>query len=127
MLHFDTNALIALPEWAQQQNAVIKRVLAGEPAGACSIVWYEYVVGPLADDEARLARAFLQAGIAPVSEDDAMLAARLYNVVGRHRRFKTDAIIAAAAINADAELVTVNTDDFQPFVAHGLRLLAVEV
>jgi len=34
-----------------------------------------------------------------------------------------DALIAAAAIRADALFVTVNTADFEPFVAHGLKLM----
>jgi len=40
---------------------------------------------------------------------------------------KTDALIAAAAIRAGADFVTVNVTDFQPFVAHGLRLVQAKV
>lgn len=129
MIHLDTNALIALPEWsrAKRHPAVIERVLGGEPAAVCSIVWYEYCVGPVAEDEAERARAFLEGGVAAVTGEDAMLAARLFNATGRVRRLKTDALIAACAIRAQAELVTVNAADFRPFAAHGLKLMAVEV
>ena len=87
------------------------------------VAWYEFLCGPLADDEAALARAFLQGRVAPLTEDDVQLAAKLFNATGRRKTLKTDALIAAAAIRADAQLLTLNTVDFEPFVAHGLRLL----
>lgn len=124
MIHLDTNILIALPAWLRQDNAIVSRIVEGEHAAACAVVWYEFAVGPLAEGEADMARAFLQGGIASVSEADAELAAKLYNKTGRHRRCKTDALIAACAMGADSELVTCNVGDFEPFVAHGLRLTA---
>lgn len=123
MIHFDTNALIALPHWAREGHPVISRVLNGEPAAASTLVWYEYQIGPLAADEAMLAHAFLQGRIAPVTEEDAIAASTLLNAAGRRRGLKTDALIAAAAIRAKAELVTLNIADFQPFAEHGLRLI----
>lgn len=126
MIHLDTNALIALPQWARDGHPIVKRVVEGEPAVACSVVWYEFLLGPLTEDEARLAHAFLQGRIAPVTEDDAMLAAELFDRAGRSRRLKTDALIAAMAIRANADFVTLNAVDFQPFVGHGLRLLPAD-
>lgn len=127
MIHLDTNALIALPEWLRQDNATVNRIIDGEPASACSIVWYEYTVGPLVEGEADMARAFLQGGITSVSAQDAELAAGLYNKTGRLRRLKTDALVAACAMGADAELVTRNLADFEPFIEYGLRLIPAEV
>lgn len=128
MIHLDTNALIALPEWSRaKRHSVIDRVLVGEPAAACSLVWYEYCVGPLVEGESERARAFLQGGITAVSGEDAALTAHLFNATGRARRLKTDAMIAAVAIRAGADLVTLNVDDFQPFVAHGLRIVEARV
>lgn len=124
MIHFDTNALIALPHWAREGHPVISRVLDGEPAATSTLVWYEYQIGPLAEDEAALTHAFLQGRIAPVTEEDAVAASVLFNAAGRRRGLKTDALIAATAIRAKAELVTLNLEDFQPFTAHGLRLIA---
>ncbi|HET7313784.1 type II toxin-antitoxin system VapC family toxin [Salinisphaera sp.] len=123
MIHLDTNALIALPQWVAQKTPMVMRVVNGEAASVCAVVWYEYLVGPLDGDEAEMARAFLQGGIQEISEADAELAARLYNDAGRSRRFKTDALIASSAIRAGAELVTLNADDFKPFVGNGLRLM----
>lgn len=122
MIHFDTNALVALPLWAREGHPAIARVLAGEAAAASAVVWYEFLSGPLATDEAKLARAFLQGRVLPIAEEDAELAARLFNAAGRKRGLKTDALIAAVALRAGAELVTLNTADFTPFVAQGLRL-----
>ena len=123
MIHFDTNVLIALPQWARAGHPAIQRVVAGEPAAVCSVVWYEFLIGPIDSAEIELARAFLQGRIQPIEEEDAVLAAQLFNDGGRRRTLKTDALIAAAAIRIDAEFVTVNIADFEPFAKHGLRLI----
>lgn len=126
MLHFDTNALIALPHWAQKGHPAIQRVVEGEPAAASVVVWYEFLIGPLVQNEAALARSFLQGRVLVVAEADAELAAELFNSAGRRRTLKTDALIAAMAIRANAELVTLNDQDFRPFLDQGLRLLDVD-
>lgn len=123
MIHFDTNALIALPLWARQRHPAIRRVVAGERVAVCSIVWYEFAIGPIEQSEIELAHDFLQGRIEPVDIETASLAAQLFNDCGRRRTLKTDALIAAAAIRTNAEFVTVNVADFEPFVEHGLRLL----
>ena len=46
----------------------------------------------------------------------------LFNTAGRKRLLKTDALIAAMAIRAKAEFVTLTGADFEPFVNQGLRL-----
>lgn len=127
MIHFDTNALVALPHWAREGNEVVNRVVAGEAAAACVVVWYEFLSGPLAENEAELAHAFIGGRVEPTTEADAELGARLFNVCGRRRTLKTDALIAATAIRAKADFVTLNVADFEPFVAHGLRLLPVSL
>jgi predicted nucleic acid-binding protein len=123
MIHFDTNALVALPQWAREGNDVVRRVVAGEAAAVCAVVWYEFLLGPLAEDEAELAHAFIGGRVEPMTEQDADLGARLFNACGRRRNLKTDALIAATAIRSKADFVTVNVADFKPFVAHGLRLV----
>lgn len=123
MIHFDTNALIALPLWARQKHTAIRRIASGEQAAVCSIVWYEFAIGPIEQSEIELAHDFLQGRIEPVDVDTAALAAQLFNDCGRRHTLKTDALIAAAAIRVNAEFVTVNVADFEPFIAHGLRLL----
>ncbi|MGH8112996.1 MAG: type II toxin-antitoxin system VapC family toxin [Rhodanobacteraceae bacterium] len=127
MIHFDTNALIALPQWAHAGDAVVERVVNGEAAAVCAVVWYEYLLGPLADGEAELARAFLSGRIEPVIDEDAASGAQLFNAAGRRRVLWTDALIAASAIRAGADFVTVNAADFRPFVVHGLRLVPAKM
>lgn len=122
MLHFDSNALVSLPHWAREGHPAIQRIAHGEAAAASAVVWYEFLSGPLAASEAPLARAFLQGRIVAVAEDDAERAATLFNAVGRKRKLKTDALIAAVAIRAGAEFVTLNRADFLPFVEFGLRI-----
>jgi predicted nucleic acid-binding protein len=47
------------------------------------------------------------------------------NAGGRRRTLKTDALIAAVAIRARAEFVTVNRVDYEPFVVQELRLASM--
>jgi predicted nucleic acid-binding protein len=122
LIHFDTKALVALPHWAQQGHPVIRSIADGQPAAVSSVVWYEFLIGPVDESEIRLAHAFLRGAIVPIDRDDARLAADIYNTAGRKRRLKTDALIAACAIRAGAGLLTLNQGDFLPFQAMGLRL-----
>lgn len=124
MIHFDTNALIALPVWARLGHPVIARLEQGVVAAVCSLVWTAFVSGPVSEREIHLARAVLQDRIAEVNAADAELGARLSNLTGRRRSQKTDTLIAACAINVGAEFVTLNPADFEPCCGHGLRLLA---
>lgn len=123
MIHFDTNALIYLPQWANEGHPIIERIAAGEPAAVCTVVWYEYLCGLPGDEKAGLAHAFLQGRILPVTEEDARLAAELFNAAGCKRQHRTDTLIAACAIRANAEFITVNIAGFQPLTAHGLHLI----
>ena len=122
MIHLDTNALIALPLWAKEGHPVIQRIAAGEAAGVSAVVWYEFLIGPIVEAEVSLAHAFIRGNIIALDTVDARLAADLYNHASRRRTLKTDALIAAIAIRARASLLTLNTDDFLPFLPYGLEL-----
>lgn len=91
------------------------------------MVWYEFLLGPLAEDETEPAHAFIGGHVEPMTEAGAELGARLFNARGRRRAPKTDALIAATAIRAKADFVILNLADFKPFVAHGLRLVPVSL
>jgi predicted nucleic acid-binding protein len=126
VIHLDANILIRLPFLASNPHPALLRIARGEPAGVCVLAWVEYVIGParkIGDTELQVVRALIGGNIVSFVEADAELAGRLYNAAGRKRTLKTDACIAACAINADAEFLTLNAEDFRPFVAHGLRLL----
>jgi len=73
-------------------------------------------------DGVRIVRALLSGGVIGFDTEQADRAARLFNEVGRNRRLKFDALIAASAMCADAQLATENRDDFLPFVPFGLSL-----
>jgi predicted nucleic acid-binding protein len=95
--------LITLPVLARSGHPILQRVISGEPVAVSSLVWHEFQVGPLSSGESELA-------------------AEVFNDVGRRRVFKTDAMIAAVAIRAQAELMTLNKRDFEPFSSLGLKL-----
>ena len=38
MIHFDTNALIALPLWARAGHPAVTRIVEGEPCAVCAVV-----------------------------------------------------------------------------------------
>lgn len=123
MLHLDTNALIALPVWAREGHTLIERVLSGEQAAVSAVAWYEFLCGPVAQKEIELASAFIENRVIPVDADHAALAAELFNASGRRRVLRTDTLIAAVALHADADLVTLNRKDFEAINAPRLRLL----
>jgi len=121
----DPNILILLPELIRREHPLVQRVLGGEAVSVCAPVWYEFLIGPVSPLDQRMARAFLRDRILPTSAEDAQLAADFFNHAGRRRSLKMDALIAACAVRAQAELFTVNTEDFAPFTPRGLRLSAI--
>lgn len=125
MIHLDTNVLIALPVLARQRHALTRRIGKGEPVATSSLAWFEYVCGPVAESEQILVRAAIGGQILDVDEAVAERAALLFNHAGRKRRLRTDSLIAATAMLAGAELASYNAEDFAPFTAHGLKLMAL--
>ena len=100
------------------------RLMATSPqAAVSSLAWWEFECGPVSMEGTLLVRQLLTSGILPFTDAHSCEAARLFNAVGRARRFKFDCLIAATAILAGAELATADPDDFAPFVPHGLKLL----
>ena len=125
MIHLDTNVLIALPVLARRRHQLPQRISRGEPVATSSLAWFEYSSGPVDESEKNLVRVAIGGQILVVDEDVAECAAALFNRAGRRRSLRTDSLIAATAILAGAELATYNTNDFAPFCAQGLRLLAL--
>jgi predicted nucleic acid-binding protein len=74
------------------------------------------------DNGTPIVKALLSDGVIGFEAKQADEAARIFNHAGRRRRLKFDAMIAACAICADAQLATANHDDFLPFVPFGLTL-----
>jgi len=124
VIHLDANFLIdGVVARTSESDDIIDWLSEGEVIACSSIVWLEFLNGPVVADHGRVARErFLIGGILPFDEKQAALAARFFNLTGRRRSLKFDCLIAAAAVASGARLATRNTADFQPFISLGLQL-----
>ncbi len=124
MILLDTNFLIrSLVSETSEALCIIDWIQSGELLCTSGITWYEFLCGPVDDEGIAVAATLLEERIIPFTPDQAAEAARLYNQTGRKRNLRVDAMIAAAAIIADAELATENIKDFTYFIPSGLRLI----
>lgn len=124
MICLDTNYLILGLVAGSREATQLRAWLAeGTRLITPTVVWFEFLCGPVDARQVETMRACLHA-ILPLSEEHAQRAAELFNSAGRRRSTRIDALIAAAAILADAPLATQNITDFEAFRASGLRLLA---
>jgi predicted nucleic acid-binding protein len=122
-LHLDTNAMIALTDPHGITVAQVRaRALAGILPEASAVAWHEFVRGPLLPDELLRVERVVGSRIRPMARSTAELAARLFNATGRRRASTADCLIAASAIEHEAELMTANTSDFTLFEPFGLQL-----
>ncbi len=123
MIHLDTNYLIglAVPSSGAAQNAD-QWLATGELFAASALAWAEFLNGPVSATEIALVESVVENRIIPFDKPTAVLAAELFNKIGRWRGSRFDCLIAATAILANAELATENKSDFTPFVSHGLKL-----
>lgn len=86
-----------------------------------SVAWAEFLCGPVSPGAMEDIAMVLGEPVA-FGALDATLAALLFNASGRRRSSMADCMIAAAALNAKAELATSNAADFKRFARHGLVL-----
>jgi predicted nucleic acid-binding protein len=123
MILLDTNYLIrALVPDSIESERIVDWFQAGEYLCTSSVAWYEFLCGPVDDEGVLVVQSLLQERMLPYTTDQAIESARLFNVTGRKRHRRIDAMIAAAAIVADAELATGNTGNFAEFRKLGLKL-----
>jgi predicted nucleic acid-binding protein len=119
----DTSYLIqALVKGSRESVRIMEWTARGEDLVSSSITWYEFLCGPVDDEATEIVRMLLDDRIIPYTADQAVESARMFNAVGRPRGLRVDAMIAAAAVVADARLATANTKDFARFEPFGLRL-----
>ena len=122
MIHLDTNVLVALADPTSTESRTLSEsVLRGEQLGISSVAWTAYLCGPVLLQERQTAQAMLGKP-EPLTDDDAALAAYLFNQLGRRRGSLLDCMIAAIAIRSNAHLFTRNMADFAPMEALGLSL-----
>lgn len=124
MICLDTNYLVyTLVPGSQEALAISAWLKTGERLFTGSVAWYEFLCGPVRAEEIRLVRSLLAGGVSTFDEAQAVTSARLFNAVGRARRLRVDAMIAACAIESGCFLATANRIDFAAFVPHGLKLV----
>lgn len=122
MICLDTNHLIfGLVPGSRESKELIAWAQAGKTLITPMPAWYEFICGPVTAPQIAAMRAFLRDPVL-FDEPQALEAARLFNAAKRKRSLRIDAMIAATAIVAGAELATSNRSDFNTFVPHGLKL-----
>ena len=122
MIHLDTSFLIRAGAHGTPESRRLRSWLRrGEQVRISSVVWAEYLCGPVpasaAEDAAELFGEPVSFGAT-----EATLAAQLFNASGRRRGTLADCMIAAIALGSGASLATSNVRDFQRLVEHGLEL-----
>jgi len=124
MICLDTNYLIGgLITDSPEAGSIYSWLSANEPIGIAAVSWYEFLCGPVTDEEIKLAGHILTGGIISFQSPQAVAAADLFNLGNRKRSLRVDAMIAATAITAGTPLATNNLSDFEVFVPHGLELV----
>jgi predicted nucleic acid-binding protein len=119
----DTGFLIRALVPSSPEDRMLRRWLQrGEALGISSIAWAEFLCGPVAEADARLASEILTEKIA-FGLEAAATAADLYKSAGRRRGSLVDCMIAAAAVRAGVPLATANPQDFRKLAQAGLKLL----
>ena len=123
MIHLDTNYLIGLVVTGSREAAEVDEWLAaGEMLAVSGIAWSEFLNGPVTPLEISRAEAVIELRIVPFGRSEAVLAAELFNHTGRRRGSRFDCLIAATAMQAQADVATANSADFKLFVPYRLKL-----
>jgi len=123
MIHLDTSFLIRAFETGSPHDRLLRKWFrAGESLAMSSVSWTALICGPIASDQVGLARRVV-AEVVPYLEDDAALAAELFNDSGRRRGSLIDCMIAATALRDGAAVATANPADFRRFETAGLPVI----
>lgn len=115
MILLDTSVLIdSLCGPKRSAPALRAAIERGERILLPTLVLYEWLRGPRQPEELAAQEAlFPNARAVPFTSDEAATAARLYGEVVHPRGREIDLAIAACAIQWEAELWTLNPDDFE--------------
>ncbi|MFP4302837.1 MAG: type II toxin-antitoxin system VapC family toxin [Spirochaetaceae bacterium] len=124
MIVLDTNYLIrGLVARTQEAEQIDGWLEAGEELCTTSIAWYEFLSGPVDEEGVDIMLSVIQDRVLPFVSDTAAEAARLFNLAGRPRRLRVDAMIAATVLLTGSRLATSNARDFRAFEPEGLSLV----
>jgi len=123
VIHLDTSFLIrALVPGSEPDSELRGWLRDGTPIGMSVIAWAELLCGPISRAQLTLAAQVVPKR-APFLEEQAELAAGLFNRSGRRRGSLADCMIAATAIHHEVALATSSPGDFRPFESAGLSIL----
>jgi predicted nucleic acid-binding protein len=121
-VHLDTSFLVRALVLGSEESEALRRWLhEGRTVAISTIVWAEFLCGPLEAHVADLARRVARKHV-PLETDQAATAARLFNETGRRRGSFQDCLVAATAMTAGARLATSDRKDFGRFLDAGLEL-----
>ena len=122
MIHLDTNYLIGLlVKGSPQAGDVDGWLAAGQTLAASAIAWTEFLNGPVTPLEVSRAEAVLQSRIVPFGQQEAVLAADLFNRTGRATRRSIRLLD-----RRDGNFNAGRTSDSQPIGFQGFRSARVE-
>jgi predicted nucleic acid-binding protein len=123
VIFLDTSFLIrGLVRDSAEDRALRKWLKNREVLGMSTVAWTELLCGPLDESQREIATGVVSQRVA-FAEEDAALAARLFNETGRRRGSLVDCMIAATALRAREPLATSNAADFRRFATYGLAVL----
>jgi predicted nucleic acid-binding protein len=123
MIHIDTNLLIASLDPSHKHADLWRPLIAfGDTIGTSAVAWTEFRSYPVSHYQLRALDRLILGGILPFERAQADLAGELFQKTNARRKNRLDSMIAATAILAEAELVTVNEADFKSFIPFGLKL-----
>ena len=123
MIHLDADFLIrGMIPGTPQAVSLREWLVSGEAMGMSSVGWAEFLCGPVSEPVLVRAARIVSERV-PLVEDDAAVAAKLFNASGRRRGSLADCLIAATALRFAAPLATSNLSDFRRFEKMGLRLV----
>jgi len=121
VIHLDTSFLIRALVPRSSEDRLLRRWLAEHVVlGMSAVAWAEFLCGPVDERHIELASRVVPDRV-PFGEEEAVVAAQLFNTTGRRRGSFVDSLIAATAIRAGARLATSNRSDFSRFVGAGLE------
>ena len=122
MIHLDTSFLIgAIARGSPEDRKLREWLGASEPLGMSAIAWAEFLCGPINKSELKLATEIIRRR-SSFAEEQAIIAARLFNESGRQRGTFVDCMIAATALSEGALIATSNVSDFRQFEPFGLKM-----
>jgi len=124
MIVLDTDVLIEIfDKHSEKGDKALNRILeSGDSVSTTSVNLHEIVYG--LHKYAKPVREVLQLPVLSYAKEDAQLSAKIElesERAGTTIR-RTDAMIAAVAINIGARLYTLDLKHFKPMMAHGLKL-----